>query len=253
MKRIGRRIFGSVIVLPFAGAAQGKMRGRAKTRNGAIAGVAMAGLLMAGLAWAQQPGRVPRTGGILACEASLAETTTNLGACNGGLGTCTGDLTTCNGELGTCNADLSAANARLTTCTGDLEACTGDLAACEASHGPSAAYTNYGDGFHTIARGLTQTVASVTVPVGSYVLSGAVQAIGVGDGQFVQCSFVSGGGIVHGLFAVLVDDGAEPMLADVTVGFFSNPIFLRCNAQGGTARAAGQMIATKVGTVIASD
>lgn len=117
--------------------------------------------------------------------------------------------------------------------------------------GPSAAYANYGDGFHTIAAGNTQTVASVTVPAGSYVLSGAVQAIGVDDGEFTQCSFVAAG-TVNGLFAVLVDDSAEPLLADVTLSSPLNPIFLRCNAQGGTIQAAGQMIATRVGTVTAS-
>ena len=118
--------------------------------------------------------------------------------------------------------------------------------------GPSAAFTNYGDGFHTIGDGLTQTVASVTVPAGSYILSGAVQAGGVGGGTNLQCSFLTGG-TIHGLLAVIVDNGAQPMLADVTLGLASNRIFLRCFAQGGTVDAAGQMIATKVGAVTPSE
>jgi len=118
--------------------------------------------------------------------------------------------------------------------------------------GPSAAYTNYGDGFHAIGDGLTQTLASLTVPSGSYVLSGAVQAGGVGGGTNLQCSFLSGG-TSHGLLAVIVDNGAQPMLGDVTLGLASNRIFLRCFAQGGTVEAAGQMIATKVGAVTPSE
>jgi hypothetical protein len=118
--------------------------------------------------------------------------------------------------------------------------------------GPSAAYTNYGDGFHTIGDGLTQTVASITVPAGSYVLSGAVQSIGVDDGEFAQCFFDVPGATVDGRVAVLVNDEAEPMLADVAIGS-NNSVRLRCNAQGGTVQTAGQMIATHVGTVTASE
>ncbi len=118
--------------------------------------------------------------------------------------------------------------------------------------GPSAAYTNYGDGFHSIADGNTQTVASATVPAGSYVLSGAVQSIGVDDGEFAQCFFDVPGTTVNGRVAVLVNDEAEPMLADVTIAS-NNSVRLRCNAQGGTVETAGQMIATQVWTVTASE
>ncbi len=111
----------------------------------------------------------------------------------------------------------------------------------DGQDGSSAAYTNYGDGNHDIGAGLTQTVASVTVPAGSYTLSGVVTAIGVDDGQFLQCNFVAGS-TVNGLFAVLTD---------VTLASPS-PIFLRCNAQGGEIRARGQMIATQVNAVTPS-
>ena len=118
--------------------------------------------------------------------------------------------------------------------------------------GPSAAYTNYGDGFHTLAAGTTQTVASVSVPAGSYTLSGAVQALSVDDGEFAQCFFDVPGATVGGRVAVLVNDETEPMLADVTIAS-NNSVRLRCNAQGGTVQTAGQMIATHVGTVTASE
>lgn len=112
-------------------------------------------------------------------------------------------------------------------------------------------HTNHGDGNRDIGAGLTQTVSSVTVPAGSYTISGIVTAIGVDDGQFLQCSFVAGS-TVNGLFAVLTDDGTHPMLADVTLAAPS-PIFLRCNAQGGEITARGQMIATQVDTVTPSE
>lgn len=117
--------------------------------------------------------------------------------------------------------------------------------------GPSAAFTNYG-GFRTIAPGTTQTVASVTVPAGSYVLLGAVDVIGIDDLEFAQCSFVAAS-TVNGRFAILVNDGSEPILGDVTVTSTLNPIFLRCTAQGGTLQVAGQMIATQVGAITASE
>jgi len=117
--------------------------------------------------------------------------------------------------------------------------------------GVSAAYTHYGAAFVSIGDGLTQTVASVTVPPGSYVLTGIVTATDVDDFEFTQCNFF-GPGTVHGHFAVLTGDGTHPLLADVTVGFASNPIFLRCSAQNGTVRVLGKMIATRVGTVTPS-
>ncbi len=118
--------------------------------------------------------------------------------------------------------------------------------------GPSASYTNYGDGFHSIAEDDTQTVASVTLPPGSYILSGAAQAIGVDDFEFAQCFFAVPGVTVNGRFAVFVRDGSEPMLADFTIAT-NNSARLRCTARDGTILLAGQMIATQVGTVTASE
>jgi len=146
-------------------------------------------------------------------------------------------------------SQFTAANNNVTYACNGAKGDKGDTGAA----GPSAAYANYGDGNHTIGDGLTQTVASVTVPAGSYTIAGAAQAIGVDDGEFLQCSFVAAT-TVNGRFAIFVNDNtSEPLLADVTVSLTNNVILLRCNAQGGTITAAGQMIATRVGSVTASD
>ena len=121
---------------------------------------------------------------------------------------------------------FTAANDNVTYACNGLQGETGETGAA----GPSAASTNYGDGFHTIADGTTQTVASVTVPAGKYIISGAVQATGVDDLQFLQCAFEAPGATVNGRLAVLVNDGAEPLVADVTLAT-GNSIRLRCNAQ----------------------
>lgn len=117
--------------------------------------------------------------------------------------------------------------------------------------GVSAAYTNYGSGYVSIGDGLTQTVSSVTVPAGTYVLNGVVKGIEFDDFDWSQCFFFAPGE-VHGHYAVLVRDEAEPILADVTVAGPMNPIFLRCTAHNGTVKVLGKMIATRVGTVTPS-
>jgi hypothetical protein len=118
--------------------------------------------------------------------------------------------------------------------------------------GPSDAFTNYGDGVHAIGDGLTQTVASVTVPAGSYILTGTVAA-GSLDGfpEFLTCSFT--GGTVHGVVALIQSDGRSAVLADSTVTGTANPIFLRCFMQGGSSTASGQIAAIHVGTVTQSE
>jgi hypothetical protein len=145
-------------------------------------------------------------------------------------------------------SQFTAANDNMTYACNGAKGDKGDTGAT----GPSAAFTNYGDGFHTIGDGLTQTVASVTVPAGSYVLSGAAQAIGIDFPEFLQC-FFSAGATVHGRVAVFTSDRNVPVLGDVTLANSTNPVFLRCFALDGTIQAAGQMIATQVGTVTASE
>jgi hypothetical protein len=118
--------------------------------------------------------------------------------------------------------------------------------------GPSDAYANYGDGVHTIGDGLTQTVASVTVPAGSYVLSATVAAGQIDSGpEDLQCQFVAGGA-VHGVVALLQANGRSAIIGDATVTNSTNPIFLRCQAEGGESEASGELIAIHVGTVTPS-
>jgi hypothetical protein len=118
--------------------------------------------------------------------------------------------------------------------------------------GPSDAYANYGDGVHTIGNGLTQTVASVTVPAGSYVLSATVAAGGLdGFPEQLQCSFT--GGTVHGVVALVQSNGRSAVIGDTTVTGTANPIFLRCFMQDGTADASGELIAIHIGTVTQSE
>jgi hypothetical protein len=118
--------------------------------------------------------------------------------------------------------------------------------------GPSAAYVNGGFGLEAIGDGVTRIVASVTVPAGSYTLFGGAHGVGIDDLEFLQCNFVAAG--TNGPFAVLVNDNSDaPVLGAVTVGLSTNAIQLRCNAQGGTIEAQGQMIATRVGSVTQSE
>jgi len=49
----------------------------------------------------------------------------------------------------------------------------------------------------------------------------------------------------------MADTEAEPLIGDVTLAS-NNSVLLRCDAQGGTVQAAGQLIAVKVGTVTPS-
>ena len=118
--------------------------------------------------------------------------------------------------------------------------------------GPSAAYTNYVGDEISLASGTTQTVASVTVPAGTYVLSGVVSANNVDNLEFAQCFFVAAG-TVHGRLAALIETSTQPILGDVTLSSTSNPIFLRCSAHGGALGVAGGMIATMVGSATASE
>ncbi len=115
--------------------------------------------------------------------------------------------------------------------------------------GPSAAFTNYGDGFHTIAAGTTQTVASVTVPAGNYVFSASVAAV---TSDTVQCSFLAAAP-VHGHIALFQSAGRLPLIGDATLGLSLNSVLLRCTAQGGTGQAAGEIIATQVGSITPSE
>jgi hypothetical protein len=126
--------------------------------------------------------------------------------------------------------------------------------------GPSNAYTNYGEN-QDIGQELTRTVASVTVPPGSYTLSGSVDVFATdsdnGDPTLVSCSFVAGA-TVDGHLALASVEGdigdTMPVLGSVTTTAAATPIFLRCEALTESAHVyRPEMIATLVGSVTASE
>lgn len=118
--------------------------------------------------------------------------------------------------------------------------------------GISGAYANYAADWEPIGEGLTRTVASVTVPAGSYVLNAVVKALDIEDFEYLQCGFFAPG-TGHGHFAVFTGDGTQPLLGDATVECGANTIFLRCEAREGAIDVLAQMIATRVGQVSQSN
>lgn len=123
--------------------------------------------------------------------------------------------------------------------------------------GSAPVYTNYGQSsLQDIAQGTTQTVASVTLPTGSYTLSATVAVSRGGDDtRFGQCFFAPA--VVHGTFALAavadVSSSRLPVIGDVTVTSAALPVFLRCTGVDGPIKAAGALIATRVGTITPSE
>ena len=121
--------------------------------------------------------------------------------------------------------------------------------------GPSNAYTNYGSSLQRLDPGNTQTVASVTLPTGDYTLAGTVLGIRVGDSADVVCFFISFA-TVHGTTTHLQLREAAihklPLIGDVTIATDNTTVFLRCQAEVGSADVVGEMIATHVGAITPS-
>ena len=119
--------------------------------------------------------------------------------------------------------------------------------------GPSVAYANYGaTGFQRIASGTTQTVSSVTLPVGTYTLAATVSGNALGDARFMSCYFISAG-VLEGRPALIsFDDAKQPLIGQVTVSSDNTSVFLRCSALDGDFDALGEMIATRIGTITPS-
>ncbi len=125
--------------------------------------------------------------------------------------------------------------------------------------GPSNAYTNYGEN-QDIGQGLTRTVASVTVPPGSYVLTGTVDVFAVDDGDddgvIVECRFE--GADVHENTALAAVGGQfgdqMPIMGDVTTTGDQTPLYLRCRSDIADAHVyRPAMIATQVGAITPSE
>ena len=119
--------------------------------------------------------------------------------------------------------------------------------------GPSDAYTNYGaTDLQRIAGGTTQTVASVTLPAGTYTLAATVTGIALGDARFMSCYFISTGSLQGRPALVSFDDYKQPLIGEVTTTLENTPVFLRCSALDGDFDALGEMIATRVGAITPS-
>lgn len=125
--------------------------------------------------------------------------------------------------------------------------------------GLGSAFTNYGSGsLQDIGEGLTQTVASVTLPTGAYTLMGTTYVIsGNDDVRFGNCFFAPGPPYFNGTGALAYVANNNParllVLGDVTVTGTSLPVFLRCAGLDGPIKAEGAIIATHVGSIIASE
>lgn len=120
--------------------------------------------------------------------------------------------------------------------------------------GPSAAFTNYGDGLHSIPEGGTQTVASLTLPAGNYTLMATAHVSEDGDTRFAQCELAPGNvNSTVALFPLHAVGGIRlPIMGDVAAPN-GTTVFLRCWGLDGPIRAAGNVTATQVGSITPSE
>jgi hypothetical protein len=124
--------------------------------------------------------------------------------------------------------------------------------------GPSNAYTNYNTGI-LIGDTDTVTVASVTLPPGSFTLSGSVRATNSSTdsaGTAIVCRLVSFGtlnaNLGNGDFQHDNQYDTFPLIGDVTITTDQTAVFLRCLALGSDITVDGSLIATQVGTITPS-
>jgi hypothetical protein len=119
--------------------------------------------------------------------------------------------------------------------------------------GLSNAYTNYGaESYQRIAEGTTQTVSSVTLPVGTYTLSATVSGVALGDARFMSCYFISAGALQGRPALISFDDLKQPLIGEVSISIANTSVFLRCSALDGDFDALGELIATRVETITPS-
>ncbi|HET7129490.1 MAG TPA: hypothetical protein VFJ93_10500 [Gaiellaceae bacterium] len=248
-----------------------------KTRSSVVALVVGVAVAAGGIAYAS----VPESSGVIhGCYSANAASKTNgsqlnivdsdVAACGKGQTAITWSQTGPPGQDGVSvtSAALSAGDANCPTGGSSFTAANGTTYACNGAKGdkgdpgePGPAgstpvYTNYNVNLVSIGEGLTQTVASVTLPTGNYTLMGTAAVSGDDDARFGQC-FLVGGTTMHdapALFAVAdVSSLRLPIIGDVSVTTEAAPIFLRCTGLDGPIQAAGALIATKVGTITPSE
>jgi hypothetical protein len=107
-----------------------------------------------------------------------------------------------------------------------------------------------------VSEGTTQTVSSVTLPAGAYMLSGRVAAVRVSDSDtHLSCYFVSAGTLNgHAALASMESEAGDvvPLIGDVTIVTNNTSVFLRCSTLDDDVDAVGEMIATNVGAITPS-
>lgn len=119
--------------------------------------------------------------------------------------------------------------------------------------GSTDAYANYGaPSFQRIEQGTTQTVASVTLPAGSYTLAATVTGTPSGDARFASCYFVSAGALQGHPALLSYDDYKQPLIGEVSTTLAATAVFLRCTALDGPFDVIGSLIATRVGSITPS-
>ncbi len=120
--------------------------------------------------------------------------------------------------------------------------------------GPTNAYANYGaTSFQRINEGTTQTVASVTLPAGSYTLAATVTGIARENARFASCYFVSAGALKGHAALLAYDDYKHPLIGEVSTTLTGTAVFLRCSALDGDFDIIGELIATRVGAITPSE
>jgi hypothetical protein len=119
--------------------------------------------------------------------------------------------------------------------------------------GSTDAYANYGaTSFQRIEQGTTQTVASVTLPAGSYTLVATVTGIPSGNARFASCYFISAGAVQGHPALLSYDDYKQPLIGEVLTTLAATAVFLRCTALDGPFDVIGSLIATRVGAITPS-
>jgi hypothetical protein len=120
--------------------------------------------------------------------------------------------------------------------------------------GPSDAYANYGaTDLQRIVEGTTQTVSSVTLPIGTYTLAATVYGVALEDARFLSCNFISFGSLNGGRAALIsFDDLKQPLIGEVTISVDGTSVYLRCSALSGDFDVGGELIATRVGAITPS-
>jgi hypothetical protein len=93
----------------------------------------------------------------------------------------------------------------------------------------------------------------VTLPAGTYTVSATVSGNALGDARFMSCYFVSAGAMDGNAALISYEDHKQPLIGQVAIANDNTSVLLRCSALDGDFDALGEMIATRIGTITASE